>query len=53
MYDLRKSNGIVAEVNSHDIDSLLWFTGLPIQRVQAHGPQLQVPGGDAEFPRLL
>jgi predicted dehydrogenase len=35
MYDLAKSNGVVAEVNSHDIDSLLWFTGLPITRVHA------------------
>src|SRR5205823_2409697 len=38
MYDLTKSNGIIAEVNSHDIDSVLWFTGLPIETVyaQAH-----------------
>jgi myo-inositol 2-dehydrogenase/D-chiro-inositol 1-dehydrogenase/scyllo-inositol 2-dehydrogenase (NAD+) len=27
MYDIRKSNGPLAEVNSHDIDTLRWFTG--------------------------
>ncbi|MDR0657186.1 MAG: Gfo/Idh/MocA family oxidoreductase [Treponema sp.] len=27
MYDIAKSNGPLAEVNSHDIDTLRWFTG--------------------------
>lgn len=27
MYDIRKSNGPLAEVNSHDIDTIRWFTG--------------------------
>jgi len=27
MYDISKSNGPLAEVNSHDIDTLRWFTG--------------------------
>ena len=27
MYDIRKSNGPLAEVNSHDIDTLRWLTG--------------------------
>ena len=27
MYDIKKSNGPLAEVNSHDIDSMRWFTG--------------------------
>jgi predicted dehydrogenase len=35
MYDLAKSNGIIAEVNSHDMDSLRWFTGSEATRVYA------------------
>jgi myo-inositol 2-dehydrogenase/D-chiro-inositol 1-dehydrogenase/scyllo-inositol 2-dehydrogenase (NAD+) len=35
MYDLAKSNGIIAEVNSHDMDSLRWFTGSEASRVYA------------------
>ena len=27
MFDLAQSNGTLAEVNSHDIDTLRWFTG--------------------------
>lgn len=27
MYDIDKSNGPLAEVNSHDIDTMRWFTG--------------------------
>ena len=37
MYDLRQSNGPLAEVNSHDIDTLRWFTGSEFQRVFALG----------------
>lgn len=50
MYDLRKSNGIVAEVNSHDIDSLLWFTGLGIERVHALGHNFKCPDAREQFP---
>ena len=32
MYDLKKSNGILAEVNSHDIDSTRWFAGSEIKK---------------------
>ena len=27
MYDIKKSNGILAEVNSHDIDAVRWIAG--------------------------
>jgi len=30
MYDIQKSNGILAEVNSHDIDCVRWFAGSDI-----------------------
>ena len=50
MYDLRKSNGIVAEVNSHDIDSLFWFTGLPVQRIYAQGHNFKCPDAKQHWP---
>lgn len=37
MYDLRQSNGPLAEVNSHDIDTLRWFTGAEFASVYAIG----------------
>lgn len=37
MYDIRKSNGILAEVNSHDIDSIRWFAGSEIKQLFAIG----------------
>lgn len=35
MYDLKKSNGILAEVNSHDIDCIRWLVGSEIESVYA------------------
>jgi predicted dehydrogenase len=35
MYDASKSNGLLAEVNSHDRDSLRWLAGSEIGRVYA------------------
>ncbi|AWE41994.1 MULTISPECIES: Gfo/Idh/MocA family oxidoreductase [unclassified Actinobaculum] len=35
MYDLQASNGPLAEVSSHDIDALRWFTGAEITSVYA------------------
>ncbi len=37
MYDLKKSNGILAEVNSHDIDSIRWFAGSEVKELYAIG----------------
>ncbi|OUS75524.1 oxidoreductase [Paenibacillus sp. MY03] len=37
MYDLKKSNGPLAEVNSHDIDTLRWFAESEISEVYATG----------------
>jgi myo-inositol 2-dehydrogenase/D-chiro-inositol 1-dehydrogenase/scyllo-inositol 2-dehydrogenase (NAD+) len=50
MYDLRKSNGIVAEVNSHDIDTLRWLTGLELQRVYAQGRNFKCPDARKDWP---
>jgi len=35
IYDVAKSNGILAEVNSHDFDSVRWLVGREIVRVHA------------------
>lgn len=50
MYDLRKSNGIIAEVNSHDIDSLFWLTGQDVRRVYATGRNFKCEEARAEWP---
>jgi scyllo-inositol 2-dehydrogenase (NAD+) len=34
-HDLRRSNGMLAEVNSHDFDCVAWLAGSPIERVYA------------------
>ncbi|MDO4587353.1 MAG: Gfo/Idh/MocA family oxidoreductase [Planctomycetia bacterium] len=35
MYDISRSNGILAEVNSHDIDSVRWFANSEMKTVYA------------------
>jgi myo-inositol 2-dehydrogenase/D-chiro-inositol 1-dehydrogenase/scyllo-inositol 2-dehydrogenase (NAD+) len=50
MYDLRKSNGIIAEVNSHDLDTLRWLTGQEFQRVYAQGRNFKCPDARAAWP---
>jgi len=50
MFDLTKSNGIVAEVNSHDMDSLRWFAGHEPIRAYAEAGNFKCPDARAEFP---
>jgi myo-inositol 2-dehydrogenase/D-chiro-inositol 1-dehydrogenase/scyllo-inositol 2-dehydrogenase (NAD+) len=50
MYDLRKSNGVIAEVNSHDIDSLFWFTGKRAHRIYAQAHNFKSPAAKAQWP---
>jgi myo-inositol 2-dehydrogenase/D-chiro-inositol 1-dehydrogenase/scyllo-inositol 2-dehydrogenase (NAD+) len=50
MYDLSKSNGPLAEVNSHDIDILRWFTGSEFSTVYAIGGNYRCPDARKEFP---
>jgi myo-inositol 2-dehydrogenase/D-chiro-inositol 1-dehydrogenase/scyllo-inositol 2-dehydrogenase (NAD+) len=50
MYDLEKSNGPLAEVNSHDIDTLRWFTGSEFETVYAMGDNYRCRDAKAEFP---
>ena len=50
MYDLARSNGIIAEVNSHDIDSLNWFTAAPMLRVYAESHNFKCPDARQQYP---
>lgn len=50
MYDLKKSNGILAEVNSHDIDAVRWFSGSDFDSLYAHAGNYRNPAVSASFP---
>ena len=50
MYDIRKSSGPLAEVNSHDIDALHWYTGSYIDEVYALAGNYRCPDAREEFP---
>jgi myo-inositol 2-dehydrogenase/D-chiro-inositol 1-dehydrogenase/scyllo-inositol 2-dehydrogenase (NAD+) len=50
MYDIDKSNGPLAEVNSHDIDTLRWFTGSEFSSVYAIGGNYRCPDAKKCYP---
>ena len=50
MWDLKKSNGIIAEVNSHDIDSVLWMTEDRVVRLYAEAHNFKMPEVKEKFP---
>jgi myo-inositol 2-dehydrogenase/D-chiro-inositol 1-dehydrogenase/scyllo-inositol 2-dehydrogenase (NAD+) len=50
MFDLTKSNGIIAEVNSHDLDSLRWFTGSEPVRVYAEAANFKCLDARQQHP---
>jgi myo-inositol 2-dehydrogenase/D-chiro-inositol 1-dehydrogenase/scyllo-inositol 2-dehydrogenase (NAD+) len=50
MYDIAKSNGPLAEVNSHDIDTLRWFAGDDFAEVYAIGGNYRSPEARAAHP---
>lgn len=50
MYDIKKSNGILAEVNSHDIDACRWFAGSDIETVHAIAGNYRNPEARADYP---
>ena len=49
-YDLARSNGTLAEVNSHDIDTLRWFSGSEFRDVYAIAGNYRCPDAKSEFP---
>ncbi|MFW5768538.1 MAG: Gfo/Idh/MocA family oxidoreductase [Spirochaetota bacterium] len=50
MFDIGKSNGPLAEVNSHDIDTLRWFLGSEFKEVYAVAGNFRNPEIRDEFP---
>ena len=50
MYDLNKSNGILAEINSHDLDSIRWFAGSEVKELYAIGGNFRNPEAAEEYP---
>ena len=50
MYEISKSNGPLAEVCSHDIDSLRWFTNADFKTVFAIGGNYRCPDAKKDFP---
>ena len=50
MYDIRKSNGPLAEVNSHDIDAARWFVDSEIDEVYAIGGNFRCPQAARKYP---
>lgn len=53
MYDISRANVRWAEVNSHDIDTLRWFTGSEFASLYAIGGQLPLPGRGGGFSGFL
>ena len=49
-YDIRASNGPLAEVNSHDIDTLRWFTSSEFKEVYAIAGNYRCPQAKTDFP---
>jgi predicted dehydrogenase len=50
MYDIAKSNGPLAEVNSHDIDALRWFAGDDFSELYAIAGNYRCPEAKADYP---
>ncbi len=50
MYDIRQSNGPLSEVNSHDIDTLRWFSGSEFEEVYAIGGNYRSHEARREYP---
>lgn len=50
MYDISKSNGPLAEVNSHDIDTLRWYTNSEFKEVYAIGGNFRCPDAKSKYP---
>lgn len=50
MFDLAKSNGILAEVNSHDLDAVRWMAGSDYARLYAVGGNFRNPEAAAQYP---
>jgi predicted dehydrogenase len=52
-WDPRRSGGLVAEVNSHDLDSVRWFSGKELETVHAVGRAAKRPDIAERFPGFV
>jgi predicted dehydrogenase len=52
-WDVGRSGGLIAEVNSHDIDTVRWFTGQEFARVRAVGRAAKRPDIAADHPGFV
>jgi myo-inositol 2-dehydrogenase/D-chiro-inositol 1-dehydrogenase/scyllo-inositol 2-dehydrogenase (NAD+) len=52
MYDISKSNGPLAEVNSHDIDTLRWYTKSEFKEVYAIAGNFRSSDAREKFPEF-
>ncbi len=50
MYDIKKSNGPLAEVSSHDIDTLHWYSGSYVDEVYAVAGNYRCPDAREKYP---
>jgi myo-inositol 2-dehydrogenase/D-chiro-inositol 1-dehydrogenase/scyllo-inositol 2-dehydrogenase (NAD+) len=50
MYDIKQSNGILAEVNSHDIDAVRWMAGSDIDTLYAVAGNFRNPEAKEDYP---
>ena len=50
MYDIKMSNGILAEVNSHDIDAVRWIANSNIESVYAVAGNFRNPEAAEQYP---
>ena len=50
MYDIKKSNGPLAEVNSHDIDTMRWFADSEFKSLYAIGGNYRCPDAREAYP---
>jgi len=50
IFDLEKSNGVLAEVNSHDVDCVRWLVGSDVARVYAEAANFKCPEAEPDFP---
>ena len=50
IYDITRSNGILAEVNSHDFDSIRWLAASDIRRVYTEAGNFKCMDVEEEWP---
>jgi len=49
-FDIKRSNGLLAEVNSHDFDSMRWLIGSDYEQAYAIADNFKCPQYKEEFP---